>query len=301
MATNPVHVEVSEASLKTLTTTFKSAYKQIVSEIDGATNFGVNNRKQILNQVGVILTDLGVNVHDFVKVEIPQYYKTGANDAVSQLKNIGAKVPVSTGFNRVHKEAIANLVSDTSKSFADSIQGVSRSANLLLNKMMKAEIRQRIATGQIQGVAVKDAANSIKQYLKEQGLSALKDKAGRTWQLDTYAEMLYRTKSVEARNMGLADRMLENDYDLVQVSEHGTLEPMCMPWEGQILSLTGSTPGYPTLDDAEATGLFHPNCEHAINAISDLAAYTKAYNPDTGEYEMGGGLDSSAPQYAIST
>jgi len=56
---------------------------------------------------------------------------------------------------------------------------------------------------------------------------------------------------------------------------------MCEPWQGQILSARGETPGYDTVADAEADGLFHPNCRHAINVlIPSLAAKTQAYNPD---------------------
>lgn len=32
--------------------------------------------------------------------------------------------------------------------------------------------------------------------------------------------------------------------------------------DGKVLSLTGETPGYPTMDEAKAAGLFHPNCRH---------------------------------------
>jgi len=33
-----------------------------------------------------------------------------------------------------------------------------------------------------------------------------------------------------------------------------------------VLSLTGRTPGYPTVDQARAAGLFHPNCRHSLGA-----------------------------------
>lgn len=295
MADYPLHVEIDEVGLKKLTDTFKGAYKEIVEEIDGASAFGVANRRAILSQIDSILVDLGVNINEFIKNELPKYYKTGADQAVSQLEDVGAPVNVKTGFNTVHRAAIANLVSDTSKSFGDSIQGVGRSANILLSKQLKAEITQRIAASQIKGSAVKDAANAIKQTLEDRGLSAIVDKSGRTWQLDTYAEMLYRTKTVETRNTGLANRMLENGYDLVQVSAHGAVDA-CGAWEGKVLSLTGATPGYDTVDQATADGLFHPNCRHAINAIAtDLATELQAYNKDTGQYEAGGGLNLNTP------
>ena len=92
-----------------------------------------------------------------------------------------------------------------------------------------------------------------------------------------YSEMLIRTKAVEARSTGMMNRIVENDYDLVQVSSHGATD-VCGKWEGEILSVTGNTPGYKTVQMATDDGLFHPNCRHAMNVIvSNLAAETKAY------------------------
>lgn len=276
----PKQVPIDEKRLLKLTTTFKTAYIDITNEISTATNFGVANRKAILAQIDAILTDLGTNVAEFVEKDIAKNYEIGANDAIKQLSNVGAPINVSEGFNRVHKEAIAALVDDTARAFGESLTGVSRSANLLLGRATRDMITQKIAKGQIGGEALREVRQQIKGVLQEQGLSALVDKGGRTWDLDRYAEMLYRTKVVESRNRGLGNRLAENDYDLVEVSSHGATD-VCGSWEGKILSLTGATPGYPTLADAEADGLFHPNCRHAINAlIPSLARQTNAYDPD---------------------
>ena len=42
------------------------------------------------------------------------------------------------------------------------------------------------------------------------------------------------------------------------------------PWQGKVLSITGKTKGYPTLEEAKAAGLFHPNCRHAYGLHIDL-------------------------------
>lgn len=286
-------VEVSVASRQQLVTLIKGAYKQIAGEINGASNFGVSNRKVILGQIDKILVELGVNVNDFLKKEIPSYYKTGVVDARQQLVNVGAaSIGVNAGFNRVHKEAIAALTSDTASSFADAIQGVKRNATRLLSSAVKQEIKQKIATGMIQGSTVRDVAKQIKGTLADEGITAIVDSRGRQWELDTYGEMLYRTKVVEARNLGMANGIAENGYDLAQVSIHHTLHQACAVWEGVIVSINGNTPGYPTLQDAEDAGLFHPNCEHAINVLTPtLSDQTQAYNSATGDYVGGGGLD----------
>lgn len=276
----PLQVEINPANILKITALLKTAYKNIVMEITTATDFGVANRRAILAQITKILEDTGTDVEKFLEEELPQYYKAGANDAVKQLRNTGAKVGVSEGFNRVHRDALVALVDDTARAFGESMTGVGRSANLLLGKATRELLTQKIAEGQIGGKALREVRRIIKGTLQEQGLDALIDKGGRSWTLDRYAEMLFRTKAVETRNRGLANRMAENGYDLVQVSAHGAID-VCGPWEGKILSTTGNTPGYPTVSDAEADGLFHPNCKHAINAlIPSIAKLTRAYFPD---------------------
>lgn len=286
MATYPTSVNVDEAAITKLSDVLKTAYAEIVSEIDGATDFGVKNRRQILAQIEQILEEAGVDVDEFVRDTLPDYYKEGADQAVSQLKNADAPVDVKYGLNQVHKEAITALIDDTAKSFGESLTGVGRSAQALLGKAVRDQITQQLATGKIQGAALKEVKRNVVGIMQEQGLAALIDKGGKQWSLDRYAEMLIRTKAVEARNRGMINRIAENGYDLVEVSSHGA-DDVCGDWEGKILSINGDTPGYPTVADAEADGLFHPNCKHAINVIvPELSAITHAYDDGVDTYDL---------------
>lgn len=281
----PKKAGLSDRELAKVVRLYKRAYKKIVSEINGATNFGVYNRRAILAQVEIILERLGADVKGFIEKEIPHHYKVGADAAVKQFKRQGVVLEVEKGFNIIHQEAVAALIDDTTRAFAESITGVKRSANLLLNKAVKEEIKYRMAEGTIAGKALREIKRYVKGVLIDEGLYSLIDKGGRRWSLDRYTEMLIRTKTVEARNTGLVNRVAENGYDLVEVSDHSDECPLCRPWEGKILSLTGATKGYQTLTEAESTGLFHPNCRHSINVISPgIAKRTKAYDYKTGTY-----------------
>lgn len=275
----PKQVALNEQNLGKLRDTLKQSYKQIVAEIKGATDFGVANRKQILKQIETILKDTGVDVNEWLAKEIPEYYKAGADYGVKQLKNIGAEIKVDKGFNRVHKMTVAALVDDSSRAFAQSLTTVGRSASNIMGKATRELLTQQMAKGLTAGEALRVVKAQLVQRIEEEGIGALIDRAGKTWALDTYAEMLFRTKAVEARNRGLVNRMAENEYDLVQVSSHGGSCDVCSDWEGKILSVTGKTKGYQTVAEAEAAGLFHPNCRHAINAIIPrLAELTSAYD-----------------------
>lgn len=296
----PAEVEVNEANILKITRTFKRSYKQILAEITTATDFGVANRQAILRQIEAILTQLGVNTQEFLAEELQGYYELGANAAITQLNNVGAPIGVSQGFNNIHQEAIFALVDDTAKAFGESLTGMQRSAGLVLGKAVREELTQQMAAGFIGGEALSRVRKVIKGTLQEQGLSALVDKGGHKWSLDRYADMLFRTKAVEARNRGLANRMVENNYDLVQVSTHFTEHEECRVWEGKILSLTGDTKGYPTLAEAERAGLFHPNCKHAINVlIPKLARLTSAYDPETKTRVIGGNEAQEITKAAI--
>ncbi len=277
----PSHVVINQQNIAELTSTFERSYKQITHEILTATDFGVKNRRAILSQIETILEGLGVDVQSFLDRELPGYYKIGADEGIRQLRNVKADISVSTGFNRIHENAINALVDDASRSFGESLTGVGRSANLLLGRTARDLMTEQIATGIIGGAAMRRVRNNIKGVLADQGLSALVDKGGRKWSLDTYAEMLFRTKVVESRNRGLMNRLAENGFDLVQVSNHNSSHAACAQWEGVILSISGQTQGFSTVAEAEVSGLFHPNCEHAINAISPaIAKMTQAYYPD---------------------
>jgi hypothetical protein len=185
---------------------------------------------------------------------------------------------VQAGFTNINQSAVEALVSDAQKSFGDALSTVNRSARQIFNKATQQAIKDRLATGEMVPLDRVKIANDIKQIVSDQGVAALTDRGGRQWTLDRYAEMLTRTKVVEARNTGLSNKLAENGYDLVQVSAHGAND-VCGDWEGKILSLSGRTDGYPTVDEATADGLFHPNCEHAINAVvPDLSSDTNAYD-----------------------
>ena len=67
-----------------------------------------------------------------------------------------------------------------------------------------------------------------------------------------------------------AQRIKSQGHDLVKISTHKTDCHFCKPWQGKILSITGKTPGYHTLEEAQASGLFHEGCRHAMGLYIDL-------------------------------
>jgi len=103
------------------------------------------------------------------------------------------------------------------------------------------------------------------------------DKLGRRWDMKRYTDMLARTTTREASDLGKWTRMYEVGLDVVEVVGHSKFpDSPCVPYEGQKLSLHGNTPGMTTLADAMATGYKHPNCIHTeVPVIEDVGAYRR--------------------------
>jgi len=263
----PKQVPIDEKGLQTFIKSLNSSYEQILQEIKTATDFGIKRRKIILAQIDNILQKTGSKTTEYIAKTIPEYYAQGSAQATSQLKNIGADLTVSKGFAMVDAETIQSLVDTSQAPILEGITGISRSAKRLLGASVRDTITQNIAKGITGGDALQEIKKQVISTLATDGLSALTDRSGKQWSLETYAEMVIRTKAVEARNRGMVNQVAKYGYDLVQVSEHGGSCDACSEWEGEILSLSGDTEGYSTLQEAQDGGLFHPNCRHAINTI----------------------------------
>jgi hypothetical protein len=79
-----------------------------------------------------------------------------------------------------------------------------------------------------------------------------------------------KPSNIEPHIFSVTQRAKELGRDLVKISTHKTDCPLCKPWQGKILSITGRTKGYPTLEKARKAGLFHEGCRHAMGLYIDL-------------------------------
>lgn len=66
---------------------------------------------------------------------------------------------------------------------------------------------------------------------------------------------------------------------MVRVTVSGHCCEKCAEWENRLLSISGKTKGLPTVEEATAAGLFHPNCTHSLNEVDDFTR-EEEYNPD---------------------
>jgi Phage minor capsid protein 2 len=124
------------------------------------------------------------------------------------------------------------------------------------------------------------AAQKALDDLAAHGITGFTDKAGRNWDLATYVEMATRTAVSNMWDELQASAMVRSGIDLALIGTHSTEGscPRCLPWLGQTISLTGATEGYPTYDEARATGFRHPNCFPGYVPVSSTSPVRASFN-----------------------
>ncbi len=97
------------------------------------------------------------------------------------------------------------------------------------------------------------------------------DKSGRAWENGRYVQMLARTTATRVYVDSYLDRLAEEGYNYFKISQLGA-EPdcgVCRVWNGVICSIVGGG-NYPTIEDARAAGVFHPNCQCTVEYVDEL-------------------------------
>ena len=103
-----------------------------------------------------------------------------------------------------------------------------------------------------------------------QSLYRFVDKSGRAWENARYFQMLTRTNAQRVWTDSYCDSLAANGFQLARISADGDPDcPKCAAWEGRIICVAGKRKGFPTYQDAQAAGVFHPNCTHRTEYVDE--------------------------------
>lgn len=186
-------------------------------------------------------------------------YQSGSQAAIgelgtAQITNIAADL---TKFDRYRIRTLMGVATDPLKATHLRVLRTAQDAYREVVAQASAEV--------VSGTANKwEAVQSGLNKFADRGVTGFVDSAGKRWSMQSYVEMAVRTATTQASVEGHVNRLSANGFDLVRVSDHAEECPLCAQWEGKVLSSSGQTEGYPSLDDAKAGGLFHPNCGHSV-------------------------------------
>lgn len=268
----PVNPEINEKLLQEMYKIYSQAEQKILENVTkrvkrGITEQGANEQK---------LKDLQELKNEIAKI---------ANDS-NGLAKINAKKSIFNAYglpdsvmNDVVPEHVQRMILETNNLIDGTSFQILRNTQDAYRQVI-AETSTSVLAGSETRV---QAAQSALNKFSAKGITGFVDRIGRNWDIASYVEMATRTATSRAALQGHVDRQTAIGNDLIMVSSFGATCPICAPWSGKVLSISGKDPRYPSLDLAKSSGLFHPNCKHTITAYFEGMDYVepeRAYNPD---------------------
>lgn len=207
-------------------------------------------------------------------------YQNGADRAAQELTDANLTSIETTPFQRAN--TIRALTRDSAGLLDATHPAILRSANALYRNVLDEAVRLGATSGMTQAQCAQYALNAW----ADKSIVSFKDKSGRKWMLDSYAEMATRTAIKQAQNYGFTDSVTASGEDLVYVTDHPEECPLCRPWEGRVLSISGNDQRYPSVADAKAAGLMHPNCSHTLNLYTPGLSEVPEPKADPENYKL---------------
>lgn len=226
------------------------------------------DREAVYKMIKKRMERLSLRLDRLLEVQHLLAAKTAAS-AASDMTGIEIK------FSKRHAQAVLELVSPAQGANLAAVFTDKMSQNLIttLREAVVATLREQAVMGGSMSEAAASMQKRWDNALKNTETPRFTDSAGRVWDTKNYFMMNARTSSMRIYNDCLADDVArETGSDLMRISRHGS-DPhcACAAWEGQIISLSGKTKGFPTYEDARRGGCFHPNCVHTLEVVDEVA------------------------------
>ncbi len=257
----------------------------LLSSLDPATYTAAESGK-VLSDIKLIIAGLDVNVRIWAPRAIRAAYEESAAFARTRLELIGAEQLPPWKYNPIrHDKKIAALAKTAMRDLFKANRTIERTARQYISAMMQAAAgveKVKAQTQEFDAATVKDfikrtVAGSLRattQYnagmahLTSKDIAAkirmkllgkikggdfikIKGKDGitRNYNLKSYSELVARTRMRESQTEAVKESMKQFDEDLVEIPRHDNPCEICAPYQDQVYSISGRTPGYPLLPD----------------------------------------------------
>ena len=228
------------------------------------TVFAKDQLKNILD----ILAQLDAESAKWIQQVIPQIYQENYTQVLSFINKMGMQRKIKPNFAQVHQRAIDVI--------AQNMYGNLRQATQYAGRRIQDEFRRAgidiMGEKYTEGLTWRETSQRLQDRLLSQGLTGFKDKLGREWRLDSYAQMVARTTSREIATVATLNTCQEADIDLIQISSHWPTCAICAPLQGKVYSISGNDKRYPAWNEIE--WLPHPNCRHVTTP------YVREFDPE---------------------
>jgi hypothetical protein len=269
--TDTVTDKLSAAAEDRMADLYEQTYNKIFKALSDArrdVNYATYAKQtQLLKQIGEQLAKFRGSSGEYFARAIHKITEYSTRVAIKDLEALGAGITKAPDWHYKYNEKYAE------QTFKDNFKHIAAQTTKMRNSiktMLRADAAQVFRRAAVEGVSRKEAYRQLKaQVMERDPKFQFTDKAGRNWDSRKYFEMLTRTVMAYTLRETYANSLTAEGHDLVKVSIRGATDE-CRLWEGKILSLSGATEGFPSLDDAIATGeVFHPRCRHRLIAYHE--------------------------------
>jgi hypothetical protein len=278
----PEGIVQSDVQVKLIEAIVKEAYLDLATYADRLDKGTVASKSRAIKNIA---DKYNLQLEAWANITIPSLYYEGMSNAVNASIKGGQVYEFNQSFVTKHQEALEALINNTYTYTSKISQGIRDSGTRALTFSEQEKIKAEIGKGILTGDDLKTISKGVSNVLKEASATAVVTARGRRQGIDTYASSVARSVLTDAQWQGTSNTIIEEGYDLVQVSDHFGECSLCRPYENEVLSLTGRTKGYTTLAEATSNGLKHVNCRHSISPFTEgLADVSKVWDVDSQSY-----------------
>jgi hypothetical protein len=251
---------------------YKRAVNDILRELNSVdlTDFQRANALAVLKEIADILSELDDNAAAWVEENIPKAALDGVAGAIMALgvaETIDEARTIAK-FNRLNRELVKAVVADTQADLLAVTQNISRKVKAAVRQAVAESMRANMTRG-INGrrTISTDIVTDMRKRLGDAVNTGIIDAAGRRWKPEVYADMVVRTKMMQAHKEATRNEAISRGAYYGVISSHNAADA-CRNWEGKIVKLTPDAPGdFPYVDDLPRREIFHPNCRHLITPV----------------------------------
>ena len=269
---------------------FLRTERRIIDEITRKRAAGFVDYAEVaaLERVQRILQSMVDESWDYVPQMIEKIFYRSDKDAAGY-SNARALTSQQAGAIKQLSDNLLGEILEASEEAYRTVSGFFTVGRLEADPYRSAGLKVMIEQ-QAEGTGWTKASARMAQELKNQGITAFVDKAGRRWTLSDYCNMCARTT---ARQAEVAAVLTADDHDLWQISRIGSTCPVCAPLEGRVYSKSGTDPVYPPLslafgkvdmfgsESLENSYLnIHPNCLHSLHKYTTAGKTEKQIQKD---------------------
>jgi len=216
--------------------------------------------KDQLKQIMQILNQIDKDAAKWIQEVIPQVYQDNYTQVLAYINKVGMQKDIRPEFAQIHQRAIDVIA----QNMYDNLRQATQFAGRRINDYYRQAALKASAKKYSSGQTIKDMKKELQQKLLTQGLTGFKDKLGREWRLDRYAEMVARTTTAEIASVATLNTCEEAGIDLVKITTHYPTCEKCAPLQGKVFSISGKDKRYPKLEDRYRPPV-HPSCRHSIH------------------------------------